>query len=386
MRDVREVPVPGLPSVTIHLLGLPHTETTRDFDWCAYTAKTRKFATMLHHLGERVILYAGEANEAECAEHVALVTRAEQAAWFPGWDPKLTAWNPNGSWETTSPWWQAFNGRAVAAIQARAQPHDIIAVTMGTSQRPIVDDLADPTLLPVETGIGYPGVWAPYRVFESWAWRHYLATRERSDDVRFFDTVIPNFFEVDAFPAGDGSGGYFLYMGRLIGRKGPHIAAQVCQRLGAKLVVAGQGALSWSRHKIVCQDGTRLEGDLEYVGLVGPEDRARLMGGASATFVPTIYLEPFGGVSVESQMTGTPAIVTDWGGLRENVRPGWSGFTCSTLSDFVRAAENAPYLDRAWIRQNAIAHWSTTALGPRYLRYFERLQTLYGEGWYAAAA
>ena len=369
--------------MTLHLLGFPHTETTRAFEWCAFTAKWRKGATMLTRLGERVILYGTETNEADVAEHVPLVSREEQAAWFPGWDPARSAWNPPGAWEPSSPWWTTFNERAAVAIRERSAPGDIVGVTMGTSQEPVARAL--PELMAVEVGVGYAGVWAPYRVFESWAWRHYLATRQPTDDVRFFDTVIPNFFEPEAFPAGRGDGGYFLFVGRLFGRKGPHIAAQACQRLGAKLLVAGQGAATVEPGRITCEDGTVLEGDVEYVGVVGPEERAGLMGGAIALFAPSMYLEPFCGVSVEAQMTGTPAIVTDWGGVRENVEQGVTGWRCSTLAEFVEAGRRAPELDRSAIREHAVATWSTDVIGPRYLEYFARLATLYGDGWYAAA-
>ena len=52
---------------------------------------------------------------------------------------------------------------------------------------------------------------------------------------------------------------------------------------------------------------------LEYVGFATGAKRAELYGGAIATFVPTTYIEPFGAVAIESRMTGTPAITTDWG-------------------------------------------------------------------------
>ncbi|HET7030377.1 MAG TPA: glycosyltransferase [Candidatus Limnocylindrales bacterium] len=368
--------------MTVHLLGLPHTETTRAFSWCAYTEKVRKLATMLTRLGERVVVYGGEASDAECAEHVAIVSREEQAAWFAGWDPARSYWDPPRAWETDAPWWQAFNERAAAAIRERAEPRDVLSITMGTSHRPVAEALAHLELMPVETGIGYKGVWAPYRVFESHAWRNFVAAKQPDDVVRFYDEVIPNYFEAEAFPRGTGQGGYFLFMGRLIGRKGPQIAAQACARIGAKLIVAGQGALSWSPRLIVCQDGTRIEGDVEYVGVVGPEERARLMGEAIATFVPTMYLEPFGGVSVEAQLTGTPAIVSDYGGLVENVN-GVGGYRCRTLAEFAAAAERAGSLDRDGIRDHALATWSTEVIGPRYLEYFARLASLWGEGWYS---
>jgi glycosyltransferase involved in cell wall biosynthesis len=370
--------------VTIHVLGLPHTETTRDrFSFCAYTQKALKLAEMLTRRGHHVVLYAGAANDAQVSEHVPLVTRREQAAWFAGWDPAKSYWDPPRAWETDTPWWTTFNERAVAAIRERAQPGDILSITMGSSHRPVADAVADLGVMAVETGVGYQGVWAPYRVFESWAWRHYLAAKAPADDVRFYDEVIPNYFEPGAFPRGTGGGGYYLFIGRLVGRKGPQIAAEACQRLGAKLVVAGQGALSWNRELIVCGDGTQLRGDLEYVGLVGPEERAQLMGEAIATFVPTMYLEPFGGVAVESQLTGTPAITTDWGAFTETVEPGSSGYRCRTLAEFAAAAAAASSLDRDWIRDHAIVTWSTDAIAPRFEAYFARLATLWGAGWYA---
>lgn len=366
--------------MTVHLLGLPHTETTRAFEWCAYTAKTRKLATMLTRAGVDVVLYAGEANEADVAELVPIVSRAEQAQWFGRYDWRRDVFN---EFDSELPWWRAMNERAAAAIRERAKPGDVIGVTMGASQRAVADRLADLPLLVVEVGVGYSGVFAPFRVFESWAWRHYLAAREPRDDVRFYDETIPNFFEPYAFPAGAGDGGYFLFMGRLIGRKGPHIAAQACQRLGARLVVAGQGAAKVEPGRITCADGTVLEGDVEYAGVVGPEERARLMGGAIAIFVPTMYLEPFGGVSVEAQMTGTPAIVTAWGGLLENVIEGRTGFRCRTLAEFVAAAIAASSLDRRGIRDHAVATWSTEVLVASYVGYLDRLATLWRDGWYA---
>ncbi len=361
-------------SVTLHLLGLPHLDTVRANSWCAYTQRTRDFATMM----DGVVLYAGETNDADC-EHVPLVTQAEQMNWWPDYQPQRDVFN---SFDPNTPGWRAFNERAATAIRDRAEPGDVVAMTMGTSHRPAWDAIGRDDLVPVEPGCGYAGVWAPYRVYESWAWRHYLAGKAPTDDVRFYDEVIPRAYDIADFPEGTGTGGYFLYVGRLMGRKGPQIAADACKRLGAKLLVAGQGMASVEPGKIACQDGTTLTGDVEYVGVVGPEERAKLMGDAIALFAPTMYLEPFGGVSVEAQLTGTPAIVSDWGGLTENVIAGVTGYRCSVLAQFAGAGRAAPSLDRTFIRQHAQATWGMDAIRPRFVEYFERLETLRGAGWY----
>jgi hypothetical protein len=53
----------------------------------------------------------------------------------------------------------------------------------------------------VELGIGYEGSFAKYRVFESYAWMHYTYGKiDQSDNGRFFDCVIPNYFNTEEFP------------------------------------------------------------------------------------------------------------------------------------------------------------------------------------------
>src|SRR4029077_1428925 len=130
----------------------------------------------------------------------------------------------------------------------------------------------------VEFGIGYGGVFAKYKVFESYSWMHSVYAHQAacqgktSHDIdgNFYDAVIPNYFEVEDFPFSDEKEDYYLYIGRLTDRKGFQIAADVCERLGKRLVVAGEGTPPTYG---------------EYVGRVGPEERGRLMSKAIATFV-----------------------------------------------------------------------------------------------------
>lgn len=171
-------------------MGLPHTQTTPDYVWCAYTAKITKFATMMHRQGHEVYLYAGTENTAECTEHIEVVTEEEREKWFGHYDWDRNVFN---GFQHDAPWWAHMNLSALEAIQERCEPGDFLGIIAGICQKPLADAL--PNLLPVEWGIGYSGVWAPYRVYESYAWMHHLAAKRPTDDVRFFDTVIPNFFD-----------------------------------------------------------------------------------------------------------------------------------------------------------------------------------------------
>jgi hypothetical protein len=63
----------------IHLLGMAHTKTNKDYMACAYTQKVLKMGKMLTDLGYKVYHYGAEGSELSCAEHITCVTDAEQA-------------------------------------------------------------------------------------------------------------------------------------------------------------------------------------------------------------------------------------------------------------------------------------------------------------------
>ncbi len=148
------------------------------------------------------------------------------------------------------------------------------------------------------------------------------------------------------------------------------------------MLVAGSGVTNVQKGRIV-GDQVELVGDhCEYVGVVGVKERNELMGKAHAILVPTTYIEPFGAVAVEAQLCGTPAIASDWGAFGETIREGVTGYRFRTLAQAVEAVEFAGMLEPERIRKYALAGYSLEVIGPMYQEWFERLQSLWGEGWY----
>lgn len=348
-----------------HVISLPHTNTTSDFSACAYTEKVRKFCNMMKSRGHEVFLYAGEKNEADVTEHIACLSEKQRKAAV-GKDHYTQA-----SFDYNLPHWVNFNNNAIQAIKKRIQKKDFVCLIGGLAQKQVGD--AFPAHQVVEFGIGYGGSYAKYRVFESYAWMHTTYGVQQEDrnahniDGQWYHDVIPNFFEVEQFPLAEKKDDYYLFIGRLTDRKGFSIAAEVCHALGKRLLIAGQGTPPAYG---------------EYVGVVGPKKRGELMSKAIATFVPTIYIEPFGGVTVESMLCGTPIITTDWGAFPEINVQGVTGYRCRTFAEFMSAAEMVKSLDPKAIRQYAIDKYSMATVGEMYERYFQRLLTLWGDGWY----
>jgi glycosyltransferase involved in cell wall biosynthesis len=344
----------------LHLVSVPHTSTTMEYSWCAFTSLTKSWSNMMHDLGHEVYLYAGPENEAHCTEHINCRNGYEWTERVP-------------PYEANHPGWMAFAEEALQEIRYRYTPGDYICLAGGSVQQPIAD--AFPDAIVVEPIAGYQGVMNnSFRVFPSRAWMNsvyghwYSAT---GADGRFYDAVIPHFLEKEDYPLGDGSGDYLLYVGRLIERKGLKVVADVAERTGLPLVVAGFG------------DESLIPPGAEFVGSVEPAERARLMGNARCVLMPTLYVEPFGLVAIESQACGTPVITTDFGAFPETVHNGETGYRCNLLREFVEATEKVLDLDKKQIQKKAFDTYSIEVVGSQYDEYFQRLETLKGAGWYA---
>lgn len=346
-----------------HVISLPHTQTTKEFANCAYTAKVVYFCKMMKSLGHEVFLYAGEQNEADCDELITCITEEERLDALDG-NHFVSA-----SFDNSLAHWQIFNNTAIREMSKRIEKKDFICVIGGSAQKPIAD--AFPQHMTVEFGIGYGGTFAPYRVFESYAWMHSIYAMHKNPttvDGSFYDAVIPGYYDPEMFPLKESSGDYYLYLGRMIQRKGVDIASQMCEKIGAKLIMAGPG-------DYVPKYG-------EYIGPVGTEKRTELLRGAIATLTPTIYIEPFCNVHVESMAVGTPVISTDFGVFTETIEQGKTGFRCHNMREFIKAAEEVKSLDPKYIATKAYERFSIDMVRYKYDNYFRRLYDLWDLGFY----
>lgn len=336
---------------------------------------TIKFAKLLIELGHHVTLYGSEENEAPCDELVTAIKKEEQEMLLS------TTRNPNGEIEPTpyqyayieewSPLFQLANARIIKEIGKRKEPRDFICSIGGWSQHSVAD--AHPDLQFVEYSVGYSGSFSPFRVFESYAWMHHTYGAHKIPDGRFFDTVIPCFYEPDDFPfqvdKSANPNPFVLYVGRLIPRKGLEIACRAAHDAGIPLKVIGHGDRSLITH------------GAEYLGALSESERNSWMSLASAILCPTVYVEPFNQVAIEAQLCGTPVISTDFGGFTETVVHEETGFRCSYLGEFVDAIKKAPGLPRAEIRNRAVKKYSLHSVKRDYQRYFDRLSLLWKKGW-----
>lgn len=316
---------------------------------------------MLRDLGHTVFLYASEDNDAPCDELVTVITKEEQKTLL-GDTPYQYA-----GMVGRCAMWELSNPRIIKEVEKRKQPRDFILTIGGTSQKVVADAHSD--LMTVEYSIGYISSFAPYRVYESHIWRHCAHGYQDNQQGRFFDTVIPYFFDENEFKTSDVRENYAVYVGRLTERKGIGIACKAAELAGVPLKVIGHG------------DAKLVTNGAEYVGAVPDDERNEIVSKATALICPTLYLEPFGSMAVEAQLLGTPVVSTDFGAFVETVEHGKTGYRCNYLGEFVRGLKDAPNLDRSYVRARAVSRHSMSHIKFDYQRYFDRLSLLWDKGW-----
>ena len=341
----------------LHLISLPHTSTTeKGYEQCAFTRKVRDFPAMMNPLGYETLVYGSDRSDAK-GKLITCITREQQDYFLSEYD-----WYREGKYykipfDDNLPIWRFFIKQVIKQLKKQVSQGDIILISSPIFYRPLQREF--PTIKIVEYGVGYPTILSPYRVFESEAWRNYCYGSNNIPDQQYMnDVVIPNYYETERFPVVEKKEDYLLFMARPIPSKG-WAWVQILAAQGHKVKVAGAQKVSGE--------------NIEWVGYVDGEEKAKLMGNAKALLSPTIYLEPFGGVVAEAALCGTPSLTTNWGCYRETVEHGKTGFRARTLSELASYIEKLDTLDPNYIATRARSLWSTESVGKLYNDYFTQI-------------
>jgi len=152
---------------------------------------------------------------------------------------------------------------------------------------------------------------------------------------------------------------YDLFLGKLHRAKGYHWAIEAAKRTGHRLIVAGGWRPSFT-------------GSVKYVGEVDGWTKAALLARARCLWNPAEWDEPFGLVTIEALLSGTPVLGTRRGALPELITPD-VGALCDTMDEMIAAAESIHTREPAQCRAHAERHFTHLVMAAEYVRMYRHL-------------
>lgn len=184
--------------------------------------------------------------------------------------------------------------------------------------------------------------------------------------------VIHHGVSLAEFPAGNGGGGYAMFLGRMHPGKAPHIAAAIARQAGFPLKIAAK--MHEPAEYAYFEEMVRplLGGDVEYVGEVDRPTKLSLLAGAECLLNPIQWPEPFGMVMIEALACGTPVLTTPFGAAPEIVRDGVVGFVRSDPADLVEALGHLHEINRAACRSRVAERFSVERMVADHVDVYER--------------
>ena len=184
-------------------------------------------------------------------------------------------------------------------------------------------------------------------------------------------SVIHNGIDLEEFKFKKDPQDYFLYLGYMTSNKGAHLAVKAARRARVKLKLAG----SYKHCEKYFEEEIKpylKKGKIEYVGVVNPVQRNKLLGGAKAILVPLQWEEPFGLIMIEAMACGTPVIGFDIAAVPEIVKDGKTGFIVKDFKEMAKAVRKVDEIDRGTCRSHIEKHFSVEKMVDGYEKVYEK--------------
>ncbi len=169
---------------------------------------------------------------------------------------------------------------------------------------------------------------------------------------------------------------YFVWLGRFVPEKGPHLAIEAAQKAGVPIVLAGtidkhvEVSVNYfnDRIKPLLDDK-----QVKYIGPVNMHQKIELLSRARGLLNPIQWEEPFGMVMIEAMAVGCPVIAFNRGAAPEIVDHGTSGFLTQTVDEMVDYISRIDELDRAEVHAHVERNFTARVMAQKYIKVYKKV-------------
>jgi glycosyltransferase involved in cell wall biosynthesis len=197
-----------------------------------------------------------------------------------------------------------------------------------------------------------------------------ISLADRSPQLSYVGNVYHG-VDLDGLPFNPAGGPGLVAFGRIHPDKGTHEAIEIARRTGRRLTICG---IVHDERYFAQQVEPFIDGEqIVYLGSVGPQQRAQVLGGAAALLHPIAFAEPFGLSVVEAMACGTPVIAYPLGSMPEVVDEGVTGWLVHSASEAAEAVDDLAAIDRGACRARARERFGADRMVDDYLRIYREV-------------
>lgn len=173
-------------------------------------------------------------------------------------------------------------------------------------------------------------------------------------------------------------GDFFVWLGRFMPEKGPHLAIEAARKAGVPLTLAGTidrhlpESMRYFEEVIKPQID---EDQVKYIGPVNMRQKLSLLSRARGFLNPIEWAEPFGMVMIEAMALGCPVISFPRGAAPEIVAHRKSGFLVHDVDEMARFIPRIDEINRDDTREYVEKNFSARAMAEKYIKVYHKVIT-----------
>jgi len=196
------------------------------------------------------------------------------------------------------------------------------------------------------------------------------AQRKPAPNLNWAGTVY-NGIDLNLFPFNSKPENYLLFSGRILAKKGTHVAIKVALKTKENLIIAGDRPdKKFWKEKI--EPHLKMK-NITYAGFLPYQKIQKLYREAKALLCPIQWEEPFGLTFIESMACGTPVIAFKRGSAPEIIKDGKTGFVVKNFEEMVKAIEKIEKIKRGDCRKLVEDNFTIEKMVDNYEKVFLKI-------------